>query len=277
FQTAVIDEAGQALEPASWIPALKADRLILAGDPFQLPPTIKSGSAASGGLATTLLEKAIALHPAAVTLLEEQYRMHEQVMSYPSKTFYADRLRAHPSVAHHLLFEGDQPLTFIDTAGCGFEERREDAGISNPEEAVFLLRHAAGLVSALETCYSAASFPAIGIISPYRQQVHVLNELLSDDPLLRRYAQHISVNTIDSFQGQERDIVYIGMTRSNADNRIGFLSEIRRMNVAMTRAKKKLVVIGDSSTLAQSPFYAGFIGYAERQTAYRSAWEFLEG
>jgi superfamily I DNA and/or RNA helicase len=195
-------------------------------------------------------------------------------MGYPSRTFYEDRLKAHPSVAGHLLAEGERPLAFIDTAGCGYEETRNDAGLSNPEEAAFLLRHAAGLLSTLGTRYSPGKFPSIAIISPYRQQVHLLNELLPHNPTLLRFAPNISVNTIDSFQGQERDIVYIGMTRSNPDSRIGFLSEIRRMNVAMTRARKKLVVIGDSATLAQTPFYAAFIEYAERHDAYQSAWEF---
>lgn len=274
FSTAVIDEAGQALEPACWIPALKTKCLILAGDPCQLPPTIKSGSAASGGLAVTLLERSIALHPEAVTLLEEQYRMHEQIMSFPSRHFYENRLRAHSSVARHLLFDDDKPIAFIDTAGCGYEERREDAGISNPEEAAFLLRHANDLVAGLETRYAPPNFPGMAIISPYRQQVQQLRELLPHYPALLRNSSYITVNTIDSFQGQERDIVYIGMTRSNPDSQIGFLSEIRRMNVAMTRARKKLVVIGDSSTLAQTPFYAGFITHAEQQEAYQSAWEF---
>jgi len=277
FDTVVIDEAGQALEPACWIPILKAKRLILAGDPCQLPPTIKSATAARDGLNTTLLEKNILLHPEAVTLLEEQYRMHETIMSYPSHTFYESRLRAHASVARHLLFEEDSALTFIDTAGCGYEERREDAGLTNPEEAAFLLRHAAGLVTALESRYSTWNFPTMAIISPYRLQVQLLRELMPHSPELQRYAHKITVNTIDSFQGQERDIVYIGLTRSNPDSRIGFLSEIRRMNVAMTRARKKLVVIGDSATLARTPFYAGFIDYAERHNAYSSAWEFIAG
>jgi ATP-dependent RNA/DNA helicase IGHMBP2 len=275
FDTAVIDEAGQALEPASWIPALKTRRLILAGDHCQLPPTVKCASAAFGGLGATLLEKNILLHPEAVILLEQQYRMHELIMGYSSRTFYEDRLKAHPSVSGRLLAEGERPLAFIDTAGCGYEEQRDEGGISNPEEAAFLLRHAAGLLSALETCYSPGNFPSIAIISPYRQQVHLLNELLPHNPTLLRFAPNITINTIDGFQGQERDIVYIGMTRSNPDSRIGFLSEIRRMNVAMTRARKKLVVIGDSATLAQTPFYAGFIEYAEYHDAYRSAWEFL--
>jgi superfamily I DNA and/or RNA helicase len=275
YTTVVIDEAGQALEPATWIPALKARRLVLAGDHCQLPPTIKSSLAADSGLSSTLMEKIIRLHPEAVVLLEEQYRMHEKIMSYPSLQFYENRLLAHPSVGRQLLFEGDSPLSFIDTAGCGYEEVRNDAGLSNPEEAAFLLRHAAQLITALESHYSTGNFPTIGIISPYRLQVQLLQEQAPHSSELRRYSHKITVNTIDSFQGQERDIIYIGMTRSNPDSRIGFLAEVRRMNVAMTRARRKLVVIGDSATLAQTPFYAGFIEYAERHNAYNSAWEFL--
>jgi ATP-dependent RNA/DNA helicase IGHMBP2 len=274
FDTVVIDEAAQALEPASWIPALKARRLILAGDHCQLPPTVKSASAASGGLGVTLLEKNTLLHPEAVVLLEQQYRMHNLIMGYSSRVFYENRLKAHPTVAGHLLFETDTPLSFIDTAGCGYEEKQEGTALSNPEEAAFLLKHVTLLVSELESHYSGPDFPSIAIISPYRLQVQLLQELTQHSPVLRKYANKIAVNTIDSFQGQERDIVYIGMTRSNPDNRIGFLSEIRRMNVAMTRARKKLVVIGDGATLAQTPFYSGFIDYAGQQSAWHSAWEF---
>lgn len=297
YRTVVIDEAGQALEPACWIPILKAERVVLAGDHCQLPPTVKSeeaarggsGPAARGGLNTTLLEKNVALHPEAVVLLEEQYRMHTTIMGYPSGVFYGNRLKAHPSVATHSLFEGDGPLSFIDTAGCGFDEKPEGSGLTNPEEAAFLIKHAAQLVSDLSSrlengaarseadgLSSPATFPTIAIISPYRNQVHLLQELMQHSPILRRYSDKISVNTIDSFQGQERDIVYIGMTRSNADSKIGFLSDIRRMNVAMTRARKKLVVIGDSGTLARLPFYADFISYSEQKEAYQSAWEFVE-
>jgi superfamily I DNA and/or RNA helicase len=237
---------------------------------------VKSAPAAEGGLGVTLLEKNTFLHPEAVVLLEQQYRMHEVIMGFSSGVFYGNRLHAHPSVAGHRLFEEDSPLSFIDTSGCGYEESKGDAGLSNPEEAAFLLRHAALLITALESRYSAGNFPTMAIISPYRLQVQLLQDLMPHSPELRRYAHKITINTIDSFQGQERDIVYIGMTRSNSDSRIGFLSEIRRMNVAMTRARKKLVVIGDSATLAQTPFYAGFIEYAERHNAYHSAWEFSE-
>ena len=275
YHTVVIDEAGQALEPACWIPILKSQKVILAGDHCQLSPTVKSNEAGKKGLNTTLLEKSVALHPEAVVLLEEQYRMNEMIMNYSSSVFYENKLRAHASVAHHLLFAGDWPLAFVDTAGCGFEEKSEGTSTTNPEEAAFLFRHLTQLVSELSLHYPAKEFPSIAIISPYKQQIQILKEQLQHSPALQEYGDKVSVNTIDSFQGQERDIVYISMTRSNTENKIGFLSDIRRMNVAMTRARKKLVVIGDSATLSQLPFYADFIAYAEQKEAYKSAWEFM--
>jgi len=276
FHTVVIDEAGQALEPACWIPILKAKKVVFAGDHCQLSPTIKSNLAAKNGLSTTLLEKSVALHPEAVVLLEEQYRMNEIIMGYSSKIFYENKLKAHESVAHRLLAADEPALAFIDTAGCGFEEKSEGTSTVNPEEAVFLLKHLTQLIQKLALIYTVEEFPSVAIIAPYKQQIYVLKDLLLNAPELQVYAAHITVNTIDSFQGQERDIVYIGLTRSNADSIIGFLSDVRRMNVAMTRAKKKLVVIGDSATLSKSDFYAGFIGYAEERNAYQSAWEFIE-
>ena len=276
YHTVVIDEAGQAIEPACWIPILKARKVILAGDHCQLPPTIKSNEAAKKGLGITLMEKCVALYPEAVTLLEEQYRMHERIMGYSSQVFYENRLKAHGSVAGHTLFDTDQPLTFIDTAGCSFDEKTDGTSTSNPEEAAFLLKHLAMLVTELAGHYPADSFPSIAVISPYKQQIYELKEQLAHVPALQPYAGSISVNTIDNFQGQERDIVYIGLTRSNADGVIGFLSDTRRMNVAMTRARKKLVMIGDSATLSQSPYYAGLIAYAEQHSAYLSAWEFAD-
>ncbi|SEO30322.1 DNA helicase, putative [Niastella yeongjuensis] len=276
FNTIVIDEAGQALEPACWIPILKAQKVVLAGDHCQLPPTVKSAEAAQNGLATTLLEKCVALHPESVVLLEEQYRMHEMIMGYSSSTFYSDRLKAHASVARHVLFNNDNPLVFVDTAGCGFDEKTEQTSTYNPEEAAFLFRHLTQLVSSLDSHYKPENFPSIAIISPYKQQIDTLKEQFLSSPALQPYTNKIAINTIDSFQGQERDIVYISMTRSNPDNRIGFLSDIRRMNVAMTRARKKLVVIGDSATLSQFDFYSNFIAWAQDRNAYQSAWEFAE-
>lgn len=275
YETVVIDEAGQALEPACWIPILKAKKVVMAGDHCQLPPTIKSDSATRKGLMITLMEKCVEMHPEAVVLLEEQYRMHKTIMGFSSKEFYSNRLKASPSVANHLLFQEDLPLVFVDTAGCGFDEKLEGTSISNPEEAVFLLKHLSGLVNDLKLIDSISDF-SIGVISPYKQQVEVLKNLMLSSTELMAFSTAITINTIDSFQGQERDVIYISMTRSNADNVIGFLSDIRRMNVAMTRARKKLVVVGDSATLSQHPFYADFINYSQEKEAYQSAWEFMD-
>lgn len=276
YHTVVIDEAGQAIEPGCWIPIVKAQKVILAGDHCQLPPTIKSNEAARKGLATTLLEKCCALYPQAVVLLEEQYRMHRQIMGYSSTVFYRDKLIAHPSVAGHLLFDGDAPLEFVDTAGCGFDEKQDGTSTTNPEEAAMLLKHLARLVGELSTRYNRHNFPSVAVISPYKQQVAVLSELMVHVTELKLWSAHIAVNTIDSFQGQERDVVYLSMVRSNADGTIGFLNDIRRMNVAMTRARKKLVITGDSATLSQLPFYAALIAYAEKHNAYHSAWEYMD-
>ena len=167
-------------------------------------------------------------------------------------------------------------MLFIDTAGCGFEEKREGSGLSNPEEAQFLLKHLVHYTGELTAMYRPENFPTIGVIAPYRHQVEALKEAVATHPALQSFLHAITVNTIDSFQGQERDAIYISLTRSNADSTIGFLSELRRTNVALTRARKKLVVIGDSATLSGFPFYADLIHYAQEHDAYRSAWEFME-
>jgi predicted DNA helicase len=276
YHTVVIDEAGQAIEPACWIPILKAQKVVLAGDHLQLPPTIKSEAAARGGLRATLLEKCAALHPGAVTMLEVQYRMHRTIMGFSSREFYKDALKAHASVADRLLLPGDAPLVFVDTAGCGFEEQAQGTSTTNREEAAFLFKHLSVLVAGLRQHYEDADFPTIAVISPYKEQVLLMAGLLEHAPDLQALGGRIAVNTIDSFQGQERDVVYISMTRSNAEGSIGFLSDIRRMNVAMTRAKQKLVVIGDSATLSGFSFYADFIAYAEAEGLYQSAWELMD-
>jgi ATP-dependent RNA/DNA helicase IGHMBP2 len=275
FHTVFIDEAGQALEPACWIPILKAQKVVLAGDHCQLPPTIKSSQAARKGLSTTLMEKCVALYPEAVTLLDEQYRMNKAIMSYSSAVFYNNELKANKSVAERLLFVGDKPMLFIDTAGCGFDEKPAGTSVANPDEAAFLFRYLESLAKSIIENDSSANFPSVAVISPYSEQVRLLKEQMSNTPALQTYAAQISINTIDSFQGQERDIVLISLTRSNFEGIIGFLSDIRRMNVAMTRARKKLVIIGDSATLSRLPFYADLISYAEGIGGYQSAWEHL--
>ena len=202
--------------------------------------------------------------------------MNETIAGFSSQEFYQNKLRAHPSVAQHTLFANDKPLLFIDTAGCGFEEKREGSGLSNPEEAAFLLKHLSHYTKELLEFYTPANFPTIGVIAPYRHQVEALKEAVAIHPALQPLLHAINVNTIDSFQGQERDAIFISLTRSNADSVIGFLSELRRTNVALTRARKKLVVIGDSATLSGFPFYADFIAYAQGHDAYVSAWELME-
>jgi superfamily I DNA and/or RNA helicase len=276
YDVVVIDEAAQALEPACLIPILKTQKVILAGDHCQLPPTIKSQEAAKKGLSKTLFEKCIVLHPQAVLMLEEQYRMNENIMGFSSEIFYSNKLKAHHTVAKRVLFADDSPLQFIDTAGCGFNEEADGTSTVNQEEAAFVIKHVTRLADALKAHYALKDFPSIGIISPYKQQINVLKEQLQHVPDIALYENKIGVNTIDSFQGQERDIIYISLTRSNADGEIGFLSDIRRMNVAMTRARKKLIVVGDSATLAQFPFYEKFIAYAQQLNAYNSAWEYMD-
>jgi predicted DNA helicase len=258
----VIDEAGQGIEPAVWVPLLRAERVVMAGDPFQLPPTVKSQEAASKGLTVTLLEKAIKrLH--VTTLLNIQYRMHEAIMAYSNRKFYGNELKAHESVAARTLGES-LPLEFIDTAGCGFEEKSGEDGESrsNPEEITVLRKHFDQLREAASDRWNAA------VISPYRAQVELLQQEFAG-------VEDVAVNTIDSFQGQERDVVYISLVRSNEKSEIGFLRDYRRMNVAMTRARKKLVIIGDSATLGKDRFFAEFLEYAESIAGYRTAWEFM--
>ncbi|MDI9871509.1 AAA domain-containing protein [Flectobacillus roseus] len=275
YKTVVIDEAGQALEPACWIAILKAQRVILAGDHCQLAPTIKSNEASQKGLSKTLLEKSVEAHPESVVLLQEQYRMNELIMGYSSQVFYQNLLKAHESVAQRTLFDGEIALNFVDTAGCGFEEKLIGTSTINPEEAQLLVKHLTQLIENYKVEKPDSAAPSIAVISPYKQQVLELQQLVQHSGIEEKFLKRISVNTIDSFQGQERDIVYISMVRNNAEGEIGFLSDIRRMNVAMTRAKKKLVVIGDSATLAQFDFYAKFIEYAENTGSYLSAWEFM--
>lgn len=275
FETVVIDEAGQALEAACWIPILKARKVVLAGDHLQLPPTVKSEEAARQGLTVTLMEKCAGYYPEATVLLEEQYRMHDRIMQFPSESFYGNRLIANDAVKDRKLFDADAPLEFLDTAGCGFEEQSSGTSFINPEEAGFLASVLFGYLENLRGQNTDLNGLSVGVISPYKQQVELLKNVVYGHPSWPEWAAHITVNTIDGFQGQERDVIFIGMVRSNPEGTTGFLNETRRMNVAMTRARKKLVVIGDSATLGQQSFYENFISFAQESDAYRSAWEFM--
>jgi ATP-dependent RNA/DNA helicase IGHMBP2 len=273
FGTVFIDEAAQALEPACWIPIIKAQRVIMAGDHKQLPPTVKSEKAARAGLSRTLFEKAAELSGTA-NLLVEQYRMNAAIMKFSSSQMYGGKLFANESVADWLVFPGDLPVEFIDTAGCGFDEKQdpETLSFSNPDEAKIVYEHALAYFADMAS-HSAASFESAAAVSPYRGQVAELAAIFEDTSFLA--GGKFSVATIDSFQGQERDVVYISLTRSNSRGEIGFLADTRRMNVAITRAKKKLVVIGDSSTVCSNPFYDAFVEYASSIGGYRSAYEFF--
>jgi ATP-dependent RNA/DNA helicase IGHMBP2 len=276
FHTVVIDEAAQALEAATWIPIIKAERVVLAGDPFQLPPTVKSMEAAKLGLSVTLLEKCVKRLD-RIQLLDTQYRMNEIIMGFSNKLFYHNQLKAHESVAHWLInLQGQddtRPLEFIDTAGCSFDEHTNDETLShyNPEEYFILRQHLDNLLTLAGEEHKNLS---IGIVSPYREQVVMMQDKMRTD--FDHFPEaDIDIDTIDSFQGQERDIIYITMVRSNPQGEIGFLKDTRRMNVAMTRARKKLIIIGDSATLAHFSFYSQLLDYAEKHDGYATAWEWL--
>ncbi len=296
FRTCVIDEAAQALEPACWIPIAKCSRVVLAGDPFQLPPTVKNLDAARQGLSTTLIERCLATLPDRVHLLTVQYRMHQVIMGFSNQYFYQGALTAHSSVATRALFSPDllpaeSGVTFVDTAGCGYEERlQENPGALhrnpsrfNPDEAVLVREHLMLLLQrfafsgASEDFFDRVPLPSIGILSPYREQVNHLEILFQEDPRLAPLLLDgiITINTIDGFQGQERDVIYISLVRSNDKHEIGFLQDYRRMNVAMTRARMVLVIMGDSATIGHNKFYQAFMDYCAEHGAYRTAWEFM--
>ncbi|HET6991092.1 MAG TPA: AAA domain-containing protein [Bacteroidia bacterium] len=281
FATVFIDEAAQALEPMSWIPISRADRVIFAGDHCQLPPTVKAKKAEDGGLKYTLFERVVKTQPESTVILRTQYRMHEKIMNFSNKMFYEGKLLADESVADNLLSfdEADdllvKPIEFIDTAGCGFNEEQnpESLSISNKEEADLLLKHLGKVLAQYER--KPCKPISIGIIAPYKLQTEYLKLQLEEQEYLKDSQNHFSVRTVDGFQGQERDIICISLTRSNDRGEIGFLSDTRRMNVALTRAKKKLLVFGDSATLANHSFYKKFLEYIDEIGAYRSAWEFI--
>jgi len=282
FTTVFIDEAAQALEPMCWIPITRSDRVIFAGDHFQLPPTVKSKKAEVEGLKETLFEQCMNLNNVSV-MLNTQYRMHEHIMNFSNKKFYQNNLIADASVKDTVLsFDPNEfllhtPVDFIDTAGCSYNEiiNPESLSIANPEEAQLLIKHLKLVLEQYSQSNKSGKRITIGIISPYKEQVQYLINKVAEDEDFNDYRSQIAIKTVDGFQGQERDIIYISLVRSNDLKEIGFLNDIRRMNVALTRAKKKLVVIGDSATLANHPFYKNFLDYTESISAYKSAWEFM--
>lgn len=275
FKTLFIDEAGQSLEPASWIPILKTQRVIFAGDHHQLPPTIKSIEAAKQGLDKTLFEKGIAKHPQQSTMLQVQYRMHEDIMKFSSDYFYKSGLIAHESVRRELLVPTELPVEFIDTAGCGYHEEQDPETLSrmNKEEAALLIRLVERLIDQIGIENWQHQKITLGIITPYRAQVDYLHSLAEGSAQLEPLHKLISINTVDAFQGQEREVIAISFVRSNEKGEVGFLSDIRRTNVAMTRSKKKLIMVGDSATLGSHPFYIKLLEYVQEKDFYRSAFE----
>jgi superfamily I DNA and/or RNA helicase len=275
FKTAFIDEAGQAVEPASWIPLLRAHRVIFAGDHQQLPPTIKSLEAARQGLSKTLFEKGIAKQQHTSSMLEVQYRMHESIMKFSSQYFYKNKLVAHESVRSSLLRPDQFPVEFIDTAGCGYTETQDTETLSrlNTEEAQLLIYLVESLVEAIGTQEWLDQQITMGIITPYNAQVDYLHKLAEASAILEPLSRLVTINTVDAFQGQERDVIAISFVRSNEKSEVGFLSDIRRTNVAMTRARKKLIMVGDSATLGAHPFYLELLDHVQKEGFYKSAFE----
>lgn len=271
FDLVVIDEACQSTEPACWIPLLRSERVVLAGDHCQLPPTVVSTAAAREGFSVSLLERlATRLGTAVSRQLTVQYRMHDAIMAFSSRQFYESSLVADTSVRGHLLADlpgveaselTSSPLLFIDTAGASYDEELEPDGESrrNPEEARLVIRY-------VEQLLAAGLEPRqIGVITPYAAQVRLLREQLN--------LPGLEIDTVDGFQGREKEAIIISLVRSNAAGEIGFLADERRMNVALTRARRKLIVIGDSATIGGHEFYGEMLAHFEEQGAYRTVWE----
>ena len=287
FSTLFIDEAAQALEAACWIPMKRAGRVILAGDHCQLPPTVKCYEAMKGGLAKSLMERIAENHPEAVTLLTVQYRMHEDIMRFSAKWFYNNGIEAAPDVRHRGILDYDTPIEWLDTsqilpendAGSNntdtpmltaqpeisFRETMagESHGRLNKDEAILTLLTLQNYIKRIGGQRFLEERIDVGVISPYRAQVHYLRRLISRTPFFKPFRRQISVNTVDGFQGQERDVILISLVRSNDDGNIGFLRDLRRMNVAMTRARMKLIIIGNVPTLTAHPFYRHLHAYIQ--------------
>ena len=271
FDLVVIDEAAQSTEPPCWIPLLRSRRLVLAGDHCQLPPTVVSHEARQNGLAVSLMERLHQLYgPAISRRLTTQYRMHTQIMQFSSDEFYDSALVAAEPVRQHLLADlgpvtasalTQSALRFYDTAGSGCDEQAEAEGSSreNPGEAAFVAQHVAELLAA------GVSGTEIAVITPYSAQARLLRELIPDGT--------VEIDTVDGFQGREKEAVVISLVRSNPEGELGFLTDTRRINVALTRARRRLTVFGDSSTLGHHEFYLRLLEFFEAQDAYGTVWE----
>lgn len=265
YATLFIDEAAQALEAACWIPLRRVSRVVLAGDHCQLPPTVKSIAALKAGLGKTLMERIVETHPEAVTLLKIQYRMNDDIMRFSSNYFYDGQVESAPEVRFRGILDLDTPMVWIDTSEfdlpddspVDFKEQfvGESYGRVNPAEAEVTLMALQHYFSKIGKQRLLDERIDVGIISPYRAQVQLLRRLLMKREYFKPFRRMISVNTVDGFQGQERDVIVISLVRSNDEGQIGFLRDLRRMNVAITRARMKVIILGDRQTLTRHPFY----------------------
>ena len=281
FGTLFIDEAAQALEAACWIPMRRVSRVILAGDHCQLPPTVKSIAALKAGLGKTLMERIVEMHPEAVTLLRIQYRMNDDIMRFSSNYFYEGKVESAPEVKYRSILDLDTPMEWISPENLESPENPESPDI--PEKPIYreqFVGESFGRINKAEAELTLDTLQHyferigkqrllderidVGIISPYRAQVQYLRRLLMKREYFKPFRRFISVNTVDGFQGQERDIIIISMVRSNDDGQIGFLRDLRRMNVAITRARMKLIILGDKDTMTRHPFY-------------RQLWRYIKG
>ena len=276
FGTLFIDEAAQAMEAACWIPMRRVSRVVLAGDHCQLPPTVKSIAALKAGLGKTLMERIVENHPEAVTLLKIQYRMNDDIMRFSSDYFYDGQVESAPEVKYRSILDLDTPMTWIDTA----EMRNEECGMRNDMFREEFVGESFGRINKAEAELTLLALQNyfnqigkqrllderidVGIISPYRAQVQYLRRLLVKREFFKPFRRLISVNTVDGFQGQERDVIVISLVRSNDEGQIGFLRDLRRMNVAITRARMKLIILGDKHTLTHHPFYRQLWRYIQR-------------
>ena len=263
YSTLFIDEAAQALEAACWIAIRKAGRVVLAGDHCQLPPTVKSIMALKGGLGKTLMERIVENKPETVTLLKMQYRMNEQIMKFSSEWFYHGMVESAPTVSHRGILDYDTPMMWIDTAECDGKEEfvGENFGRINRAEAELTLQTLQQYLEKIGKQRILEESIDVGIISPYRAQVQLLRKELRKREFFRPYRHLLTVNTVDGFQGQECDIILISLVRSNDGGDIGFLRDLRRMNVAITRARMKLIILGSSETMTSHPFYKKLYEY----------------
>ena len=279
FTTLYIDEAGQALEAACWIAIRKADRVIFAGDHCQLPPTVKSVEAERAGLSRSLMESVVDKCRSAVELLTVQCRMNEAIMRFSSDWFYGGRLQAAEEVKCRGILDFDSPVEWLDTSEMDFSEKYVSAtgGRVNPDEGEFMLDSLEAYIKRIGEKRVEDENLDFAVISPYKAQVSWLRRNAKKRNVLRRLKGKIAINTIDGFQGQERDVVFISLVRSNDDGKIGFLSDLRRMNVAMTRARMKLVIIGSAATLTRHPFYEKLFLSQKKENGVKKVSEISDG